>query len=125
MDLQPLPIKRNFITVPPPPTNTKKLVLTSVNQLISLAKANPALSSAVPRLAQLSAMELSTTPKKSCNCGGKRNITTHDGNKQIAENLLSSLDSNDFNQIKTVLGLTDLCYYKRNTASNALELVCT
>ena len=108
----------------PQPSNRRKLILTSVNQLITLAKANPAITAAVPRLAQITEMELSTAPKKSCNCGAKRNITTPDGNKQVVENLLSSLDSNDFNHIKTVLGLHDLCYYKRNTTSNSLELIC-
>jgi hypothetical protein len=102
----------------------KKLILTSVNQLITLAKNNPALSGAVPRLAQINQMELSTTPKKSCNCGGKKNFVTPDANKQVAENILSSLDSTDFNKIKNVLELTSLCYYKRNPSTNALELVC-
>lgn len=108
-----------------PPSSGKRLVLTSVNQIISLAQSNPAISAAVPKLSQLNSMEPSTTPKKSCNCGGKRNFTTHDGNKQVAENILSSLNSNDFNQIKTVLALRELCYYKRNTTNNTLELVCT
>jgi photosystem II stability/assembly factor-like uncharacterized protein len=102
----------------------KKLILTSVNQLITLAKNNPALAAAVPKLAQISQMELSTAPKKSCNCGGKRNITTPDVNKQVTENLLSSLGPTDFNSVKSVLGLSQLCYYRRNASSNALEQVC-
>jgi hypothetical protein len=105
-------------------TQERKLILTSVNQLITLAKNNPNLSGAVPRLAQINEMELSTTPKKSCNCGGKRDFVTPDVNKQRAESILSSLDSSDFGNIKNVLNLTALCYYKRNNATNALELVC-
>jgi hypothetical protein len=107
------------------PNKSKKLILTSVNQLITLAKTNAALASSVPKLAQIRDMELSTAPKKSCNCGGKQNFTTPDVNKQVSENILSSLNSSDFGQIKNALGLSELCYYRRNSSSNALELVCT
>jgi photosystem II stability/assembly factor-like uncharacterized protein len=101
---------------------TKRLVLTSVNQLISLVKANPNIAAAVPKLAQLGEATYSTAPKKSCNCGAKANITTTDANKQTAENILSSLVDSDFQQIKSVLGLTELCYYKRQ--DNQLKMLC-
>lgn len=102
----------------------KRLVLTSVNQVITLARGNPKLVEQMPKLLGLTNMELSTTPKKSCNCGGKQNFTTPDINKQTTESILSSLDTGDFLQIKNILGLNELCYYKRNTELNKLELIC-
>jgi hypothetical protein len=104
------------------PTNSKRLVLTSVNQVIVLAKNNPILTQQIPKLAKLVDMPLSTTPKKSCNCGGKKNFTTPDVNKQITESILTSLGADDFAQIKNVLGLSELCYYKR--VDNNLDLIC-
>jgi len=70
-------------------------------------------------------MEPSTSPKKSCNCGSAQNFTTPDANKQVTENIMSSLGQSDFQTIKQVLGLTELCYYQRNQTLNKLELICT
>lgn len=100
----------------------KRLVLTSVNQLITLIKNNPSITQQMPRFKPLSSSELSQTPKKSCNCGGKMNYTTPDGNKQIAENILNGLNSSDFQEIKSILGLNELCYYKR--VNDKLDLIC-
>jgi len=100
------------------------MVLTSVNQLITLARTTPALAGAIPKLSKLTTMDLSTAPKKSCNCGSKMNFTTVDVNKQVAESLLSSLSMQDFQAIKSVLDLTELCYYKRDVSQNRLELIC-
>jgi hypothetical protein len=105
-------------------TANKRLVLASVNQVLMLVKTNPKIVDNIPRFAPLLNAQASTAPKKSCNCGGRQNITTPDVNKQIAENILSSLSTDEFVKIKTVLGLSELCYYKRNTESNKLELVC-
>ena len=102
----------------------RRLVLTSVNQLITLVKAYPQLAAIQPRFQKLSAAELSVAPKKSCNCGAKQNFTTPDVNKQVAENILSSLTTEDFQAIKSALNLSQLCYYKRNTEQNKIELVC-
>jgi len=104
------------------PSNSKRLVLTSVNQVITLAKNNPAIIDKIPRLAQVTEMSLSESPKKSCNCGAKKNFTTPDVNKQVTESVLSSLSSSDFIDIKNVLGLTELCYYKREEGK--LSLIC-
>jgi hypothetical protein len=104
------------------PAKSKRLVLTSVNQLITLVKNNPVIAQQMPRFSPLTSTELSHTPKKSCNCGGKTNYTTPDGNKQIAENILNSLKSTDFQQIKSILGLNELCYYKR--VQDKLDLIC-
>jgi hypothetical protein len=101
---------------------SKRLVLTSVNQLITLVKNNPAIAQQMPRFTPLTNKDLSQSPKKSCNCGGKVNYTTPDGNKQIAENILSSLKPSDFEQIKSILGLNELCYYKRG--QDKLEMIC-
>jgi hypothetical protein len=68
-------------------------------------------------------MSLSTTPKKTCNCA-KKNISTPDVNKQVAEQVLSSMSDADFKDIKQVLNLDELCYYKRNTETNKLDLIC-
>jgi hypothetical protein len=103
----------------------KRLVLTSVNQVITLVRNNPQLSEQMTRFAPLKDVPLSTAPKKSCNCGSKQNFTTPDANKQVAENILSSLTTQDFLQIKSILGLNELCYYKRSTEKNQLELICT
>jgi hypothetical protein len=100
----------------------KRLVLTSVNQLLSMVKSNPLIAEAVPRLSQLASAEYSETPKKSCNCGAKTNIVTTDANKQTAENILSSMGDADFLRIKDVLGLNQLCYYKRQ--DNRLDMIC-
>lgn len=102
----------------------KRLVLTSVNQVIMLVKNNDKLAEQMPRFSQLKKVELSTAPKKSCNCGSKKNFTTPDANKQIAENILSSLSDSDFLQIKSILELDQLCYYKRDTVLKKLELLC-
>jgi hypothetical protein len=88
-----------------------------------LVKNNNIIAEQIPKLKILSDVQLSTSPKKSCNCGAKQNITTPDANKQMTENLLSSLTSEDFIQIKTVLGLEELCYYRRT--ADKLELICT
>ena len=106
------------------PAKPKKLILTSVNQLIMLVKNNPNLLIALPRFSQLNNATLSQAPKKSCNCGSKQNFTTPDVNKQIAENLLSSLTAEEFNTIKNVLGLSELCYYRRDPATNTLGVNC-
>jgi hypothetical protein len=89
-----------------------------------LARNNPILASRIPKLSQIPQMTPSTSPKKSCNCGGKQNITTPDANKQATENILSSLDAADFQNIKNVLALDELCYYRRNVEQNKLEMVC-
>jgi hypothetical protein len=106
------------------PTN-QRLVLTSVNQLIKLVQNNPELSAKLPRFSQIASMSSSTTPKKSCNCGGRVNVTTPDRNKQIAENLLTSLSPQDFTTIKNTLNLKELCYYKRSAEEGTLTLICT
>lgn len=104
------------------PPNIRRLVLTSVNQVIALAKNNPILTERLPKLAKLTDMPLSTSPKKSCNCGAKQNFTTPDVNKQVTESILSSMDAADFLQIKSALDLNELCYYKRTEGK--LELIC-
>lgn len=101
---------------------TQRLVLTSVNQIIKIVQNNPALVSKFPNFANISSMEASTTPKKGCNCGGRVNIVTPDKNKQVAENILSALTNEDFLTIKNVLGLRELCYYKR--IDTQLDLIC-
>jgi hypothetical protein len=103
---------------------SKRLVLTSVNQVIALTKNNPILAEKLPKLAKLLEMPPSTTPKKSCNCGGKQNITTPDVNKQVTESILSSLNDTDFIAIKNVLALNELCYYKRSSETGSLNLIC-
>lgn len=106
------------------PSKPKRLVLTSVNQIITLARTNPQLVSAMPKLEPLVKMDLSTAPKKACNCGSKMNWVSPDANKQTAEMLLSSLQENDFVQIKNALSLDELCYYKRSDTEKKLELIC-
>lgn len=115
------PAAPSLSLAPSKPVN-KRLVLTSVNQLLVLIKTNPQLAEAVPRLAQLAGNNLSETPKKSCNCGSKNNVTTTDVNKQISENVLSALTPQDFSKIKNVLGLNELCYYKRE--DKQLKMIC-
>lgn len=102
----------------------KKLVLTSVNQLITLVQNNSSLVANVPALATIHTLTLSKSPQKSCNCGGARNIITADANKQLAEQVLSSLTTDDFTKIKNTLSLDSLCYYRRNTEQNKLEMIC-
>jgi len=101
-----------------------RLVLTSVNQLIRLVQNNTELSAKLPRLTAIRDMSASVAPKKSCNCGSRLNITTPDVNKQVAENVLSSLTQEEFLTIKTSLNLEQLCYYKRSAETNSLELIC-
>jgi hypothetical protein len=101
---------------------TKRLVLSSVNQLISLIKNNPHIAQQMPVFSPLAQAELSTSPKKGCNCGSKINYTTPDSNKQVAENILSNFTTTEFQQIKSILGLNELCYYKR--IQDKLEMIC-
>lgn len=105
-------------------TKNPRLVLTSVNQLIKLVQNNPELSAKLPKFTLIQEMSASVAPKKSCNCGGRMNITTPDKNKQIAENILSSLNSQDFTVIKNTLDLQELCYYKRSSETGSLDLIC-
>ena len=99
----------------------KRLVLTSVNQILTLIKSNDALQN-LPRFKGLKDKELSTTPVKSCNCA--KQIKTPDVNKQILESTLSSLNTQDFQAIKTALGLDELCYYNRSADTKKLEMIC-
>jgi hypothetical protein len=66
--------------------------------------------------------ELSTTPSKTCNCA--KPIRTPDINKQIIENTLSSLSTQDFQDVKAALELDELCYYSRNKDTRKLEMIC-
>lgn len=102
---------------------SKRLVLSSVNQVITLVKNNPVISEKIPKFKQLMEAPLSTAPKKTCNCA-KKNIVTPDINKQVAEQILSSLNDEDFKNIKQALSLDELCYYRRNTETNKLDLIC-
>jgi hypothetical protein len=102
-------------------TAKRRMVFTSVNQILTLIKTTPALQE-MPRFASLKENELSTTPTNSCNCS--RNIITPDVNKQILESALNSLNDSDFLAIKNALLLDELCYYKRNNATNKLEMIC-
>lgn len=106
-----------------PDITKKRVVLTSVNQILALAKSNDALLG-LPRFGPLRNMTNSVTPKKGCNCGAKTNFLVSDENKQVMESILSSLTKQDFLDVKHVLGLDELCYYVRG-ATNKLELVCT
>lgn len=99
----------------------KRMILTSVNQILTLIKSNDKLQN-LPRFKGLKDKELSTTPSKTCNCA--RPIRTPDVNKQILEGVLSSLTPKDFQDIKDALGLDELCYYNRNTKTNKLEMIC-
>lgn len=102
----------------------KRLVLTSVNQLITLVRGNPQLAQEIPKFGALTNASLSTAPKKACNCGRSANFVTPDSNQQTAESVLSSLTAADFLKVKSVLGLNQLCYYKRSADQNKLELIC-
>jgi hypothetical protein len=99
----------------------KRMILTSVNQILTLIKSNDKLQN-LPRFRGLKDKELSTTPSKTCNCA--RPIKTPDVNKQILEGVLSSLTSKDFQDIKDALGLDELCYYNRSIKTNKLEMIC-
>ena len=109
---------------PVPQGPNRRMVLTSVNQVIVLVKNNPALAEHLPKFRALLDVPMSTAPKKSCNCGSKTNFTTPDANKQVTENLLSSLTREDFLEIKRILDLSELCYYNRNHELNKLDRVC-
>jgi hypothetical protein len=102
----------------------RRLVLTSVNQLITLVRGNPQLVDAIPKFKAFTQMDMSPAPKRSCNCANKINFTTPDQNKQTAESVLSSLSAADFLQVKSALDLNELCYYKRNEQQNKLEMIC-
>jgi hypothetical protein len=104
--------------------SSKRLVLTSVNQLITLVRQNPQLTASVPRLNLIGRQTLAEAPKKSCNCGSKRNVQTDAPAKQAAEQVLSALTVMEFKTIKNVLRVDQLCYYKRNLTDNSLELIC-
>jgi len=99
----------------------KRMILTSVNQILTVIKNNPKLQN-LPRFKGLKDKELSTTPSKTCNCA--RPIRTPDVNKQILEGVLSSLTSSDFQDIKDALELDELCYYNRNSNTQKLEMIC-
>jgi hypothetical protein len=99
----------------------KRLVLSSVNQLILLVKNNEKIRE-LPRFSAIKAMELSTTPTKTCAC--EKPWKTPDVNKQVIENTLSSFKPEDFRQLRDALSLDELCYYLRNRDTKKLELFC-
>jgi hypothetical protein len=100
----------------------KNLILSSVNQVLTLVKGNPQLAAALPKFSPLLSLQAAETPTKSCNCS--MNVSTPAVSKQITEAILSSLNSEDFMTIKNILVLDKLCYYKRNSVENKLELIC-
>ena len=109
----------------------KRLVLTSAAQVIMLARSNPQLPLNIPKLASLLPSqpgEIQATTaepaKKSCNCGAAKPMAGAEPSKHVVESVLSSLESADFLQIKNILMLDQLCYYKRNTELDKLELTC-
>jgi hypothetical protein len=100
----------------------KRLVFTSVSQILHLVKNNPEVIKAIPKLAGLQDAP-SQTPQPSCNC--KKNVTALDAQKkQTVEQALNSLEASDFLTIKNILQLDQLCYYKRNATTKALDLIC-
>jgi hypothetical protein len=99
----------------------KRMVLTSVNQLILLAKSNEKVKN-LNRFKDITTMELSTTPTKTCNC--KMPFKTQDLNKQVIENTLSSFKPSDFAALRDALDLDELCYYLRNRDTKKLEMFC-
>jgi hypothetical protein len=109
----------------------KRLVLTSATQVIMLTRSNPQLPASIPKLASLlpsQPVEIQPTflepAKKSCNCGARKIMAGAEPSKSVVEGVLSSLESADFLQIKNILMLDQLCYYKRNTELDKLELTC-
>ena len=105
-------------------TNAKRrLVLSSVNQVLAVIRNNQKLLN-LPKFATIKNLSPSAAPKKGCNCGHKKNVALPDNTKQIIENILTSLDGNDYTQIKNTLQLDELCVYRRNVTSNNLEMVC-
>lgn len=100
----------------------KRLVFTSVSQILHLVKNNSEVVRAIPKFAGL--QDTANQPaQSSCNC--KKNITTIDSSKkQTVEQVLNSLETSDFLTIKNILQLDQLCYYKRNAATKALDLIC-
>jgi hypothetical protein len=107
-----------------PATNqkTKRLVFTSVTQILHLVKNNAEVVRAIPKFAGLQD-EPNRAMQSSCNC--KKNITVIDSNKkQTVEQVLNSLETSDFLTIKNILQLDELCYYKRNATTKALDLIC-
>jgi hypothetical protein len=111
----------------------KRLVLAGASQVANLVRGNPAIVQQVPKLSPLlnSPQASRETPTASGGCGCKRNNNTANtqassqGLKSYAENILSTLSTDDFIKIKNVLGLAEICYYTRNNQANQLELVCT
>ena len=102
------------------------LTLTSVNQLITLVKGNNRLVEAIPAMASLATITAEEPAKKPCNCAAKKaaSAATSEAHKQMAEQILSSLTTDDFVKIKNVLNLDSLCYYRRNVELNKLEMIC-
>lgn len=99
-----------------------KLVITSTSQMVSLLKNNPALSG-IGGLSSISAAL--NQPTKSSNCGPcNKNLRPVDMNvaKGRVEASLASLTMEDVNQIKSILNLTEFCYYRNSGGS--LNLVC-
>ena len=102
------------------------LTLTSVNQLITLVKSNNRLVEVIPAMASLAALPTEESAKKPCNCAARKATAAaiSENHKQMAEQILSSLTTDDFVKIKSVLNLDSLCYYRRNVELNKLEMIC-
>jgi hypothetical protein len=99
----------------------KRLVLTSVNQIIALSKTNPKVSE-LKKFKGIKDMEPSVSPSKTCAC--VKPFRTPDLNKQKIENTLSSFKPEDFQQLRDALELDELCYYLRTSDTKKLEMFC-
>jgi hypothetical protein len=99
----------------------KKLILSSINQLILIVKNNERAQS-LPKFSKIKTMELSSSPTKTCNCA--RPWKVEDQNKQVIENTLSSFTPGEFAELKNALELDELCYYLRDMNTKKLELIC-
>lgn len=100
-----------------------KLVLTSASNIISLVKSNPELYN-VPGFSSLKTqIEKITTPAGGCTkCGaGKINAQLKNLHPQI-QTILRNMKPTDYQTMKTILKLDELCYYI--TVDGKLTLKC-
>lgn len=100
----------------------KKLLITSAAQLALLLNNNPALLT-VPAFASLRNLvqHIQSQPVKSnCNCGAK--VNPYIQLRPQMETALASMTPADFETMKSLLKVDQICYYKQDATGKLTQL---
>jgi hypothetical protein len=105
-----------------------RFVLTSVEQFFALLKNHSQLGQ-MPEfqsfVSQSQSQHNQVMSHKNCNCGSANTATQMNLDmRPRLESVMGNLTTDQIAKIKSVAGLSDFCYYIRNSATGKLELKC-